>query len=295
MTPVLDVLLSYAYHKTTDLAEVRDAIGPDARLMVDSGAFTAHSSGKPISLDAYTEFLETWAGVYDHAVTLDVIGDADGTTTNTRTLWDRGHRVLPVITVGTPFDTLKAYAADGHTYVAAGGLVGMKRQVVRQYLAELQRQARDHGCRIHALGVGGARLITLTGVYSGDSSSAAQAPAWGAVAVWNGNILNQLRVSDRAKLSEHRDWLVGCEVPFAEMLTGNVYKSREHRETMIVAGMYAFAAAGHVLRQRIPTGGDGPRVMSAVTRADLDAVMYAAQRIANDPPRSISRLPGVTV
>mgnify|MGYP003336480742 FL=1 len=71
----VDILLSFAFHRTTDLGAVRAALGPDQRLMIDSGGFTAFSKGKEIRLSDYIAFLRHWEGAWDYAMSLDVIGN----------------------------------------------------------------------------------------------------------------------------------------------------------------------------------------------------------------------------
>ena len=70
----LNLLLSYAFHAKTDLARIRAAM-PCGRIMIDSGAFTAYTKGQAVDIVAYAEYLEHWRGCWDHAITLDAIGD----------------------------------------------------------------------------------------------------------------------------------------------------------------------------------------------------------------------------
>ena len=293
--PPLDALFSFAYHQRTDLQAVRDAMGPDARMMIDSGAFTAHTKGKPIPLAAYRDYLDKWAGVYDHAITLDVIGDPRATVTNTEALWSAGYDVMPVFTVGEEYSMLDSFARDGHTFVCAGGLVGMRKPVVRPYLASVVRYARERGVSIHALGVGGVRLLLETGAYSGDSSAATQAPAFGSVAVWNGRIVNQVRVSDKEGLSRVRDWLSGLDCPFDDMISGRLFgkEHRSSRDRIVEAGLYAFAVGGAYMRSRKPTSSpglpDGPRLLAACSTDDARSIVKIAAKLRNDPPRSVLR------
>ncbi len=59
----LPVLVSYAYGKDWDLAgEAARAAraGVRLRFMADSGAFTAHTTGRKVSLDGYASWLDQW-------------------------------------------------------------------------------------------------------------------------------------------------------------------------------------------------------------------------------------------
>lgn len=292
---VLDVMLSYAYHSKTDLYAMRCDLGDDAVMMVDSGAFTAHSKGKPIDMVAYSEFLSRWAGVYDHAITLDVIGDPKGTAVNTDRLWSLGHDVMPVFTVGEDFAQFDRWAKQGHTFVCAGGLVGMNRKALRPYLKAVAQRARASGVHVHALGVGGTRLLAEAGVYSGDSSAATQAPAFGSVCGWSGSNVSQTMVSDRVGLLKHRDWFAGLGMPFADLLTGSVFGEGQKsvRDQVVAAGLYAFTVAGHWMRNTYPTDGGpgkpGPRLLAAASTGDTAMVRAVGERVRTDPPRSVRR------
>lgn len=267
----LDLMLSYAYHRGTDLAAVRQAIGPDAYMMIDSGAFTAHSRGKAVDLDAYAEYLSTWHGAYDVAVTLDVIGDPEGTRRNTHRLWDAGLDVLPVLTVGDDYAALDRYAEQGQRYVCVGGVVGLRRSVLRPYLLAVAHHARGVGVGLHILGVGGPVLLRATGAYSGDSSTPGQSPAFGAITVptRTGGV-SQVKVSDATGLRKHRDWLAALGINVTDLITGAVYteQKRSVRYSVIEAGLWAYVEAGHRMRSQravhVPNCPAGPRLLAAL-------------------------------
>lgn len=85
------MLLSYAYAKKRTAAEVRELLN-GADLIVDSGAFTALSSGKPIEHDEYLAWLLEHGrelGIR-FAFSLDVIGDPEASWAN----YLRGREVL---------------------------------------------------------------------------------------------------------------------------------------------------------------------------------------------------------
>ena len=84
----VNLLLSFAYHADTDLRTIRTRLRC-GQLMIDSGAFTAYTSGRRIRVYDYARYLTRWAGVWDHAITLDRIGDPANTRRNTRMLHER--------------------------------------------------------------------------------------------------------------------------------------------------------------------------------------------------------------
>ena len=181
----LDVLLSYAYHRKTDIRALRSALGPDAWIMLDSGAFTAFTTGKPVVLRDYAAWLTEHDGAYNAAVTLDVLGDPITTATNTAWLHSHGYPVLTVATAGTPPAQVAKLAAAAPLF-AVGGLVKTPRAILRAYVAACAAIAKRHGSGVHALGVGGPTLLRETGAWSGDSSAPTRSPTFGAVTIWTG-------------------------------------------------------------------------------------------------------------
>lgn len=195
------MLLSYAFFGGSDIAAYRRAM-PCGRLMMDSGAYTAASVGKRITREGYAEFLDTWGGHIDHAVTLDVIGDPVGTAANTRWLHARGHKVLPVFTRGgTPAD-FDAMVRDAG-YVCVGGGVGMPPAVVVSRLGALQRRAEELGGGIHALGVGNMQGLRKIRPYSADASNVSSAFRFGTVIAYTGQTLVNLSVTDTKRMRQH--------------------------------------------------------------------------------------------
>lgn len=192
------MLLSYAFFAKDDLAAYR-ATMPCGRLLIDSGAFTALSVGKVIRLQEYADFLRTWRGVYDHAVTLDVIGDPKATAANTRKLHGMGVPVLPVFTRGGTAADFDAMVRDSG-YVCVGGGVGMPPAIVVKRLGALQRRAQELGGGIHALGVGNLAGLRKIRPYSADASNISSAFRFGTAVAYDGRRLVQMGNTDRTKL-----------------------------------------------------------------------------------------------
>lgn len=195
------MLLSFAFNRTTDIGKYRDRM-PCGRLMIDSGAFTAHTTGKPIQLAEYEEFLTRWRGVFDHAVTLDVVGDPVATRKNTHWLHQRGHNVMPVFTRGGSSADFDAMVKDSG-YVCVGGGVGMNREMVIARLSALQRRAEELGGGIHALGVGNLNGLRKIRPYSADASNVSAAFIYGNVVCYDGRRLRSFPHTDRAKVRAH--------------------------------------------------------------------------------------------
>lgn len=299
----VDVLVSYAYHAKTDLRALRDGIGPDAMLMIDSGAFTAHTLGKHIDVDEYADYLERWRGCYDAAVTLDVIGDPRNTAINTTRLRNRGLDVMPVFTVGDEYTTLGDMARDGATYICAGGGVGVKKHTYLPYLTSIVGAAGELGMSVHALGVGSVDMLLKTGAYSGDASTATQSLRWGTIPVWyRGQVrqpsVNQSTGSGRNitginRLDAHRDWLAGLGVDVKSLLSNPKAGITADWRHVRPAGLFAYAVAGHYVRrmrpQNPPNLPPGPRLVNAILAGDTDLVANVADILRTDPPPAIRR------
>lgn len=103
----LNVLVSFYYLKQYNT--IRDGVRV-GRTMLDSGAFSAHNSGKDIDIHAL--IAETKNPYWNEAVSLDVIGDGKGSLANARTMAKAGSPAFPVFHIGEPWDLLDAYVAE---------------------------------------------------------------------------------------------------------------------------------------------------------------------------------------
>jgi hypothetical protein len=155
------------------------------RVIVDSGAFTAWSTGAAIKLEDYvtwaTGFRERWAHKMGSLVflTLDVIGDQAATWRNTTRIKRLGLDVIPVVTFGADLKHLdRALAAP---YFALGGLVPYLKSSQRKRLewwldlcfARVMRHRDKTGVmpRVHLLGVTTKWVVDRYPAYTTDSSS----------------------------------------------------------------------------------------------------------------------------
>lgn len=219
----VNMLTSYGLNPSDNLATYRAAM-PCGRIMIDSGAYTAYTVGKVIRLDEYAEYLERWKGSWDHAVTLDVIGDPKATRANTHKLHRRGIPVMPVFTRGdTPADFDAMVKESG--YVCVGGGVGMPEKVAVKRLAALQRRAEELGGGIHALGVGGMNALRRIRPYSADSSNIAGAFRYGYLICYEGQRFYMMARNDHTKIRRHLVAFKSQGVSLAEIV-------RTHRQPM---------------------------------------------------------------
>jgi hypothetical protein len=246
----VDLLFSFAFHKRIDLAAVRDAVGDDANIMIDSGAFTAHSTGKPIKLADYMAFLEHWRGVYNYAMSLDVVHNTIATARNLVTLTDAGHRVLPVYTATANERELRRIARD-FDYIAYGGMVGVPKTLQQAATKRVVDICRETDTRVHALGQASAQMFAVSQAHSGDSS-----------AVSRMTLIRSLQVYDysrrqmiNGKIGDKEDWRNNARLYQSyglnarAFISGAIIKEKEQRLIGYTAGLLSTALlANHLQR-----------------------------------------------
>ncbi len=183
------LLVSYHYHRTTDLAELVDSFGGDVDLFADSGAYSAATTGATIRVADYAAWLADWAPLWTVRSGLDVIGDHEATARNTEALRAAGADVIPVFHVGEPWSVLEVLCAT-NPYVALGGMAlhavgASKQRPLMRWLVKCFRIAEQHGTRFHGFGMTSAQLVKSLPFYSVDSSSYTLGIRWGLAYLWN--------------------------------------------------------------------------------------------------------------
>lgn len=170
------VLISYGCGIRPEL--IAEATDTGVPIFLDSGAFTAASTGKPIDLDAYIEFCQREGHRYEAIAALDVIGDAAASWTNYRRMRDAGIDAIPTFHPNEPWDNLVAMAEDTD-YIALGGMVpyvkptrgghnGLVRWIARCFQVAVDVRP---DIRVHGFGISGRRMISLFPWFSIDSTA----------------------------------------------------------------------------------------------------------------------------
>ena len=167
----LHVLVSYAYWSDPKHQEILDSIPQEWNVMLDSGAFTNFTMGKPDpDLDAYAEFCDRNAGRFWKVINLDRIGDPEASERNHQYLLDRGIPAIPVFTRGESLDRL-LHMGTHHSLTCIGGISQQVNAKAEQdYLTGVLRYVHRHRLQVHLLGVAGLSLFRNR-PYSGDSST----------------------------------------------------------------------------------------------------------------------------
>lgn len=172
------------YADQTEVSNTVNAIVDRAdlrpRVIIDSGAFTAYSTGKVINILEYAEWSLDFEKRWRHKMAslefmnLDVIGDQDGSQRNLHRLESLGLRPLPIFTYRADLNILDELLAN-YDYIAFGGL--FDKPNLKTWLdacfARVMAYRRKTGImrRIHLLGVTIDWALKRYPCYSSDSSS----------------------------------------------------------------------------------------------------------------------------
>lgn len=163
-------LLSYFYYTDKD---DEFYFHKKNKIMLDSGAFSAHNSGVEIPLQDYIDFLKKHNHI-DIYYNLDVIGNAEETWKNQKIMEDNGLAPIPVYHVGEDKKYLKK--CFEYPYFALGGMVGRPRPVLRSWLDRVFEMApyESDGTisnKVHGLGMTSWDYMCRYPWFSCDSSS----------------------------------------------------------------------------------------------------------------------------
>lgn len=153
-------LMSYAYINDKDAP-----LPTGYDLLIDSGAFTAHTSGKSINLDEYTQWLADHRGQMTAALSLDVIGDPGRTLRQ----YEYQRAALPDAIELLPTWHITSDPRHLHdlceraSYVGIGGMVAhyRKRGSLMRAAIVAHKIAREHGSTLHGLGASGSTIRRL--------------------------------------------------------------------------------------------------------------------------------------
>ena len=120
---------------------------------LDSGAFSAHNSGKEIRLQEYIDVckrLKAEDATLTEVFALDVIGDWRASLRNAEEMWRQGVEAIPTFHPGEPESALIGMAKD-YPKIALGGTALWNRDRKKQFL--VQCFARVWPKKIHGFGV----------------------------------------------------------------------------------------------------------------------------------------------
>lgn len=137
--------------------------------VLDSGAFSAHNSGKEITLQSYIDTCQKLLSddpTLTEIFALDVIGDWQASLKNCEEMWKQGIPAIPCYHVGEPESALLEMVKS-YPKIALGGAVGYRG---KDKWAE-QCFARIWPKKVHGFGFGGEKSIMALPWHSVDATN----------------------------------------------------------------------------------------------------------------------------
>lgn len=180
---MLNLLLSFPYASPRILEKLA-GIQDDCRILIDSGAFTAHHAGKVIELDDYCRFLDDLPFMPWRYFTLDVISEPEKTRINYEAMRERGYNPIPIFTSGTPIEALDTMYETSDV-VGCGGIAQKYGKRAEGYLKYLWSHAE--GRRIHLLGYTSLKWLRTFRPYSCDSVTWVNGARYGELKLYAGH------------------------------------------------------------------------------------------------------------
>jgi hypothetical protein len=161
----LNLLIAYPYYDER-FAKALQGHDEDVRLLLDSGAYTAWRSGKPIDVDDYCRFIENLPVQPWRYFALDVVGDPAGTMRNFEVMVKRGFKPVPIFTRGEDISVVEDYYKHSDV-VGIGGLVRTPRK--KQFVNGVMKQIGKR--RVHWLGFTDTEYLRHYRPYMCDTNS----------------------------------------------------------------------------------------------------------------------------
>lgn len=163
------LLCSYFYFRTKGFKEYIERIQYKPSIMLDSGAWSAFTTGKNVALVDYMKFINDNKDFITSYISLDVIGDADMTYDYYKIMKKKGFKPIPVFHYAANEKYLRLYAADTN-YIALGATVPIKdKGLVAKWINNLQFKYPN--IEFHLLGSSSQKITMWTDIKSCDSST----------------------------------------------------------------------------------------------------------------------------
>lgn len=207
----INALVSFHYFKDIDIAEMK---GWGLRLVGDSGAFSAATTGAPVNVYEFAEWAKRWKRDLFWTASLDMIGDPKGTRKNYEILRSEGLDVIPTIHYGADPSLMDEYAAEGVDFLGLGGMVGRKSEPKRllRWTLGVFRYARDHHpqMRFHGWGVTHPDLVMNLPWFSVDSSGFSASYRYGRLSLFDPRNAKRVAIEMNGRdIYHHKDLVTG--------------------------------------------------------------------------------------
>ena len=230
LDPPLDILCSYHYFKNENMATIKSW---GTRIIGDSGAFSAMSTGEPIDRDAFHAWAKKWQHHLYWIAGLDVIGDAKGTFQNWMAAKREGLDLVPTLHYGESPETMNQYVEQGATFLGLGGMVPYKSEPKRlmRWCLSMHRYARDNHPEVRFHGWGTTHSLLVDGLpwWSVDSSGFASAFRFGTMKLFDPTRGSTRSIPlDGRSIAKHSDLLRRYyDVDWRTISTSNKHNRRE--------------------------------------------------------------------
>lgn len=164
------LLLSYFYFKNKPLEKFIEKIGYRPEIILDSGAYSAWTSGKPVNLEKYIEYIkENEPYITGGYICLDALGDSQGSYEVWEQMRAAGLDPIPVFHYNNDESILERYIAQGIKQIAIGGTVPIKSKAkVAEWLKFL---GWTYPADYHLLGSASRKILDHCDIASADASS----------------------------------------------------------------------------------------------------------------------------
>lgn len=246
-------------HDYTERAVIR-RFAPWTRLLIDSGAFTDNTLGRP-PMDVFkwlakmrairSEFLEHGLADLAGIIMLDVIRNPKATRRNYETILDYGDDlpILPVITPGASEDDIQRYL-DTSDYIFIGGTQAQSSKD-RRRVRDLERALPDTHRR-HWLGFTRHDYMLRYRPFSVDSSSISRGARWPDTAVLDrtGKIVARGRDGRWSAEDKRLARAMGFDADLLEMPKGYTQDYKSIHACVSIAAHLRYAVS---LEERIGT------------------------------------------
>lgn len=202
---MFNLLLSFFYFKTIDIAAWRSKARWPVRLFADCGAFSALTHNQVIKVEAYADWLLKNDGQFSVYPNLDVKGNWRQSQANQRYLEGRGLKPIPVYHAAEPWELLDEMCAQ-YDYVAIGGVAGsLNRNAALIRFFDKCFQVAAGRAVFHGFGVTSWEMLCEFPYYSVDSSSWMIGPRYGALTIFDPIRAKwvKLQLSSRSQVYRH--------------------------------------------------------------------------------------------
>lgn len=198
----MNLLYSYAFGSPAGATILKAWRFP---VLIDSGAFTAHTKGRAIDLKAYIRFCLDHQQMAAGFIQLDAIGDKEQTARNLDTMLRCGVRPVPVLTSDESPSAVRSML-DINPWVCVAGGPFMDAPTFLRRARAIHKEATAVCAEpiLHGLGFTRApRATAKVGLKTVDSSSwRLQGMAWGGVMIFD-PVADRVRPMRKSEIAEY--------------------------------------------------------------------------------------------